>query len=96
MEVNLIEKRLATPNEYERYGIATLSHQLNTAKEALEAKWQRFEELDKKMSDWLDFIFAFVLFGVASFEDLLTLGFLVWILCGFTLAYLSGLIYFSW
>ena len=51
MEVNLIEKRLATPNEYERYGIATLSHQLNAAKEALEAKWQRFEELDKKMSD---------------------------------------------
>lgn len=44
-----LEYKLATPNEYEKYGIQTLSNELNEAKKALDYKWLRYEELSMKL-----------------------------------------------
>lgn len=44
-----LERRLSTPSEYEKYGIQALSKELNEAKETLEYKWLRFEEISMKL-----------------------------------------------
>ena len=44
-----LEYKLGTPSEYEKYGIQTLSNELEEAKKALDYKWQRYEELSMKL-----------------------------------------------
>ncbi|RDU73455.1 ABC transporter ATP-binding protein [Helicobacter aurati] len=43
--VALLEHRLATPEEYRRYGVERLSEELRSAQAELESKWQRFAAL---------------------------------------------------
>ena len=44
-----LERKLSTPSEYEKYGIQTLSKELEEAKKALDYKWSRFEEISLKL-----------------------------------------------
>ncbi len=47
--IKALEYKLSTPNEYEKYGIQTLSDELFKAKQALDDKWLRFEEISMKL-----------------------------------------------
>ena len=43
--IKMLEHQLSIPSEYEKYGIHTLSKELEIAMQNLEYKWQRYEEL---------------------------------------------------
>lgn len=47
--IKQLEHRLSTPSEYEKYGIQTLSKELEQAKKDLDYKWSRFEEISLKI-----------------------------------------------
>ncbi|GAB0172648.1 MAG: ABC-F family ATP-binding cassette domain-containing protein [Helicobacter trogontum] len=49
LHIKELEYKLSTPSEYEKYGIQTLSNELNEAKKALDYKWLRYEELSMKL-----------------------------------------------
>ncbi|RDU67043.1 ABC transporter ATP-binding protein [Helicobacter didelphidarum] len=49
MQICELERRLSIPSEYEKYGIQTLSQELEETKTNLEKKWQRYEELSIKL-----------------------------------------------
>lgn len=48
-QIKILEHRLSTPSEYEKYGIQALSNELELAKKALDYKWLRFEEISIKI-----------------------------------------------
>lgn len=43
--IKMLEHQLSIPSEYEKYGIHTLSKELEIAMQNLQYKWQRYEEL---------------------------------------------------
>ncbi|MDY5185572.1 ABC-F family ATP-binding cassette domain-containing protein [Helicobacter trogontum] len=49
LHIKELEYKLSTPSEYEKYGIQTLSNELNEAKKVLDYKWLRYEELSMKL-----------------------------------------------
>ncbi|MWV61714.1 ATP-binding cassette domain-containing protein [Helicobacter saguini] len=47
--IKVLEKRLSNPKEYEKYGIQALSKDLESAKNELDSKMERFFELSEKL-----------------------------------------------